>query len=634
MTSFSPSRILAIKLADIGDLLLVTPALRALRSAFPQAQLDLLVTPGSAVALEGADLYHRLLFFDKAPFDHPRDALRVGSWGDLLRLARELRAGRYDTVILFHHLSLRFGALKHAALLLATGAPRRVGLDNGRGRFLTHRRPDPGFGVQHELDYWLDLAALVGAPAVSRQPEIALAGPDRDIAGSWLPPGDRPTVALHPGSGGYSLARRWEPAKFARLGLRLRQELNARLVLVGTPADGTAELAAQLGPELVDLGGRTSLTQLAAVLERCDLLIGADSGVLHVASAVGTPTVALFGPTNHRAWAPALPPGRLTVIRSGSACSPCAYTRRGLGCPDGCPQRTCMAMISVDRVLKAAKRSLAGRAPEPDSARERPRTWLQPEPRQVPILGVPLHALTFDQLLDSIQLLIDSGRPHQIATVNPEFVMAARRDPIFCLVLERASLCLADGVGLLWAARWLNLRGRRGLLPQRVTGSDGLPLIAERAARQGWRLFLLGGADGVAEQTAAILTGRYPGLQIVGTHAGSPAAEEEASIVQRVNQSQADILFVAYGAPKQDKWIARNLPRLQVGVAMGVGGALDFVCGKATRAPRWMRRVGLEWLYRLWREPWRWRRMLALPRFALAVFWAGLGQPERVDQES
>jgi N-acetylglucosaminyldiphosphoundecaprenol N-acetyl-beta-D-mannosaminyltransferase len=114
-----------------------------------------------------------------------------------------------------------------------------------------------------------------------------------------------------------------------------------------------------------------------------------------------------------------------------------------------------------------------------------------------------------------------------------------------------------------------------------------------------------------------------PQIQIVGTYAGSPAPDEEAAIVQRVNASGADILLVAYGAPQQDKWIARNLPRLQVKMAMGVGGALDFIAGVIPRAPAWMQKYGIEWLYRLYRQPWRIRRMLRLPYFVLLVLLRG-----------
>jgi N-acetylglucosaminyldiphosphoundecaprenol N-acetyl-beta-D-mannosaminyltransferase len=124
----------------------------------------------------------------------------------------------------------------------------------------------------------------------------------------------------------------------------------------------------------------------------------------------------------------------------------------------------------------------------------------------------------------------------------------------------------------------------------------------------------------VAEQAAAIFQTRYPGLIIAGTHAGSPALEENDEIVARINDSRADLLFVAYGAPRQDKWIARNREKLStVRVALGVGGALDFVTGKAIRAPRWLQRLGMEWLHRLYHEPWRWRRMVALPRFVWRV---------------
>jgi N-acetylglucosaminyldiphosphoundecaprenol N-acetyl-beta-D-mannosaminyltransferase len=206
-------------------------------------------------------------------------------------------------------------------------------------------------------------------------------------------------------------------------------------------------------------------------------------------------------------------------------------------------------------------------------------------------------------------------RLHQIATVNPEFVMAAQSDAEFRRVLAAADLCLPDGVGLLYAAR---RAGRR--LPERVPGSELVYRLAERAAARGWPLFLLGAAPGVAEEAATTLSNLYPGLRVAGTYAGSPDPAENEALVRRVNGSGAALLFVAYGAPRQDKWIARNRDALtSVRVAIGVGGSLDFVTGRAVRAPRWMQRLGLEWLHRLMREPWRWRRMLALPRFAWRV---------------
>ena len=234
--------------------------------------------------------------------------------------------------------------------------------------------------------------------------------------------------------------------------------------------------------------------------------------------------------------------------------------------------------------------------------------------RQVQILGVRVDVVTSAQALDIIEAFVQEGRPRQVVTVNPEFVMAAQANERFRRVLNGAALALPDGIGLLWAAQVL---GRR--LPERVSGSDIVPRIAGRAAAQGWRIFLLGAAPGVAELAAAQLVTRHPDLTVVGTYAGSPALAQEDDIVGRVRAARPDILFVAYGAPAQDLWIARNLERLDVHVCLGVGGTLDFVAGVRKRAPRWVQRLGLEWLYRLVREPWRWRRQLALPKFALAV---------------
>ncbi len=242
----------------------------------------------------------------------------------------------------------------------------------------------------------------------------------------------------------------------------------------------------------------------------------------------------------------------------------------------------------------------------------------------IAILGVRVSNVDGPESLDIIESVIESGVPHQMVTVNTEFVVAAQKDAEFKAIINAATLALPDGVGLLWAARFL---GRP--LKERVTGVDTVQRVAELAACKGYRLFLLGAAKGVADLCAQRLGNQYPNLQIVGTYSGSPAVEEEDRIVALVKQAQPDVLFVAYGAPQQDKWIARNLERLGVPLAMGVGGAFDFIAGVAVRAPRWMQQLGLEWLHRLYREPWRWRRMLALPRFMGLVMWERVGKNVR-----
>lgn len=234
------------------------------------------------------------------------------------------------------------------------------------------------------------------------------------------------------------------------------------------------------------------------------------------------------------------------------------------------------------------------------------------------ILGVPVDPVTFEEMLQKIGEWAASTGLHQICTVNPEFVIVAQNDPVFYEVLQHADLCVPDGWGVVWALR---MRGIH--VPERVTGSDGVPMIAERAAGKGWRLFLLGAGPGVAKQAAQFLCDQYPLLKIVGTYEGSPRPEEAEKIIQLVNTAQPDILLVAYGAPKQDIWIYQHKGELQVKVAMGIGGTLDFITGAVPRAPRFFRRTGLEWLYRLYLQPSRWRRMLRLPLFAFYALWYG-----------
>ena len=230
------------------------------------------------------------------------------------------------------------------------------------------------------------------------------------------------------------------------------------------------------------------------------------------------------------------------------------------------------------------------------------------------VLGVRIDRFGANEVIERIESLIEAGGPHHVVTVNPEFVVMAQSNPEFKKILLAADLALPDGVGLLWAARFV---GRP--LQGRVTGVDTVDRLASLCACSGYRPFLLGGLAGVAEHTAAALQAKYPGLSIAGTYAGSPGLAEEETIVDRIRAAQPHILFVAYGAPQQDVWIYRNLPKLGDVVAMGVGGAFDFLSGRVKRAPAWMQNAGLEWLYRLMREPWRWRRMLRLPKFVWLV---------------
>lgn len=234
---------------------------------------------------------------------------------------------------------------------------------------------------------------------------------------------------------------------------------------------------------------------------------------------------------------------------------------------------------------------------------------------QVRVLGVRIDCLDMEAALDRIEALVEAGGPHLVATANPELVMRARRDPAFARVLESASLCLADGWGVVWAAR------RRGaVLAARVTGTDLVPLLARRCAERGWSIFLLGGAPGVAEQAARRLYEAAPGLVVAGVSSGSAAPEADASQAGAVSSARPKVLLVAFGAPRQELWIDRNRLLLGVPVAIGVGGAFDFLSGRIARAPEFMRRRGLEWLFRLARQPWRAGRMMALPRFAIAAW--------------
>ena len=357
-----PRRILVVKLASLGDLLTITPALRALRTRFPKARIGVLTTPGSAPALHGLDSYDEVFTFDKFAFDRPSEA--VHSLPHALRLARELHDADWDTLVLLHHLTTAFGIAKYAALSLGCGAKRRVGLENGRGRwFLTESAVDRGFGWRHEVDYWLSVVAVLGAfhPGTPRLELCVTPDDDGWAAARWnelrLP---AETALIVPGSGAFSRARRWAPERFARVGRALLDRYGlVPLVLAGLDADEVAlahTVAEQIGPTARVAPAAPSPQALGALVRRARLVVGNDGGVIHVAAAVGTPVVAIFGPSNDRAWGPyPSADARHAVVRETLACAPCIHRGHDFGTPQGCAARTCLAILEPDQVLAATR---------------------------------------------------------------------------------------------------------------------------------------------------------------------------------------------------------------------------------------------------------------------------------------
>lgn len=209
---------------------------------------------------------------------------------------------------------------------------------------------------------------------------------------------------------------------------------------------------------------------------------------------------------------------------------------------------------------------------------------------------------------------IDEGRAASIATANAEMVMRAQTDRELAHILQHADLVVPDGAGVLWAAEQ---QGKK--FKERVTGVDlACSLLQEAAARQ-TPVYLFGGAPGIAEQAAANVQQQIGSLHIAGTHSGFFSADEEKDIIEDIRSQGTRILLVALGVPKQEKWISEHLYELGPCVCMGVGGTFDVLAGKAARAPKWMQDNRLEWLYRLLKEPTRFKRMLALPKFVAAV---------------
>lgn len=226
------------------------------------------------------------------------------------------------------------------------------------------------------------------------------------------------------------------------------------------------------------------------------------------------------------------------------------------------------------------------------------------------MLSVPVDDLTMERALNRIEEFIAvgraTGRSHQVATINADFVVNALHDPELRYILQEADMTTADGMPLVWGARLLGVT-----LPERVTGADMVPALAERAAQRGYSLYLLGAKPGVAARAAQALQERYPGLKIAGIESPPHCSilEMDRAILDRVKAARPDILLVAFGNPKQEKWISMYARELGIPLSIGVGGTLDLIAGVTRRAPRWIQRIGGEWLFRLLQEPRRlWKR--------------------------
>jgi exopolysaccharide biosynthesis WecB/TagA/CpsF family protein len=239
----------------------------------------------------------------------------------------------------------------------------------------------------------------------------------------------------------------------------------------------------------------------------------------------------------------------------------------------------------------------------------------------VAILGIPFHQTTLAGAVDSIDAMIAAGGTHYVVTPNVDFLVKAQRDNELRKILIHADLVLCDGKPIVWASHLLG-----GVLASRVAGSDLIPLLLQRSAHKGWRIFLLGGSPEVAAEAARRIAVSYPTLPKVAHYSppyGPLDGMDNEGIHERIRSARPDIMLVCFGCPKQEKWISRNLGSLEVPAVIAAGATIDFLAGSVARAPVWMRRVGLEWIFRLLQEPRRLVRRYVddLVHFVPAVLW-------------
>lgn len=235
------------------------------------------------------------------------------------------------------------------------------------------------------------------------------------------------------------------------------------------------------------------------------------------------------------------------------------------------------------------------------------------EQKRIEVLGVPVDSVDMKQAVQRLEKFINDGFPRIVCTANAEMVMIAQEDSDLLSILRNADLVLADGIGVVWAAKQLAQK-----IPERVAGFDLTQNLLACSAQKGYKVFWLGAAPGIAETAARNAATSFPGLITVGIQDGY-FGDDDSKVVEAIQHAQPDVLLCALGVPRQEKWLWLYRQRLNVPVMIGVGGTFDVMSGKLKRAPRWMQKVGLEWFFRLMMQPQRGFRMLALPRFVFRV---------------
>lgn len=235
--------------------------------------------------------------------------------------------------------------------------------------------------------------------------------------------------------------------------------------------------------------------------------------------------------------------------------------------------------------------------------------------KPVKILGVPVHPLTMNESVAVLEEKLQKKEQAFVVTANAEIIMMCQQDKEYNnIVSEQADLVLPDGAGAVWAGRYLGNE-----VPERVAGFDLYNQLLKLSADKGYKAYFFGGAPGVAEAAKDKAEELYPGVQIVGCRNGYFNETEEEAIIKEINDAAPDMLFVALGAPKQEKWLVKYRNQMKPRVLMGIGGSFDVLAGKMERAPKWMQEASLEWAFRLYKQPSRFMRMLALPKFVLKV---------------
>ncbi|MBF0510816.1 MAG: WecB/TagA/CpsF family glycosyltransferase [Candidatus Omnitrophica bacterium] len=551
-------KILIMELWGLGDVVMMSAVLKPLRLAFPKAKIVVLCQEhGQQILQENKEISSFVTFKFPWTLFKAKYHLWQWDWPGLLGGIQELRRERFDLVLDGR------GDLRNDFLAWLIAPSQYVSASKKR--------------LEHRVDCWKGVLEQIGVSREAICPEIGISGAEQSEARQFIeqqfPSRPGQLIGIYPGAS--QPFKRWPLERFKGLAQRFLEDGQTGVIVVADP-DGFGQ---ELGQDLKVPVFKGNIRQVIGLLGQLNRLVSNDTGLMHMAAALHVPVTAVFGPGDPDIFGPR---GLSDIV-----IKPCP----GRPCFVGCKKKSvdCLLDISVEDVWQSVRGQMSLKT--------------------ISLLGAPVSRVTVRLAVQQIGTWVKQKERHYVCVAPVSTLVEAKRNPKYKEVLEGAGMVTPDGMPVVWLAK---SKGCQDI--ERTYGPDLMRCVCQHGQERGLKHFFYGGTEDSLRQLEQRLLVAYPRLIISGRYAPPMRQglwQEDKAVIDTINASGADIIWVGLGSPKQDFWMQAHRPLLQAPVIIGAGAAFDFCSGLKPQAPRWMQRSGLEWFFRFCCEPKRlWKRYL------------------------